>query len=266
MGLEQRFSGAPIPSRPERELRPHELREKMRDPNFLPTRKDIIRAFRPEGHLLELEWVQFCHDEENPVYEFLNAEFITAFSNYLAQRVKNLGASEDSPVTILEVGAGNGRLSHFIQQRLAAMLPGKVKVVATDSGKWGLKTAFPVEAIGHKEALGKYEPNIVIFSWMPYEKDVTDDFRAAGSVDEYILIGETVGCCGDIWRTWGESWSFDDKDIEGKVAPYIADGFERQNIDEVSVHQICRSDYLDDDGHSSTVSFRREGQKIASEG
>jgi hypothetical protein len=259
MSIENPFDGAPTPPKPERELRPDELREKMRDPNFLPTHEDIYRAFESEGYRLE-EWINLCYNEENPVFEFLNEEFITAFSNYLAQRVESLGASEDSPITILEVGAGNGRLSHFLQQKLESILPGKVKIVATDSGEWSLKTAFPVETISHKEALEKHKPKIVVFSWMPLQEDVTDDFRAGESVEEYILIGETDGgCCGDEWRTWGQSWSFDEEE-EGKekVAPYIADGFERENIYDVSDHQICRTDKPGNYYHSRTTSFRRK--------
>lgn len=254
MSVETLFDRAPTLSQSEREL----MREKMRDPNFLPTHDDIYQAFKSEEYYSE-EWHRFCFNEDNPVFEFLNEEFITAFSNYLAERVESLGASEDSPMTILEVGAGNGRLSHFLQQKLKARFSGKVTVVATDSGEWSLKTAFPVEVIGHKEALEKHKPKIVIFSWMPYQEDITDDFRAGESVEEYILIGESDGgCCGDEWRTWGLSWSFDDEDTgEEIVAPYIAERFEREDIKDVSNHQICRSDTLGGLRHSSTESFRR---------
>ena len=259
MSIENPFDKPPASSQPERELTPDELREKLRDPYFLPTHDDIARAFKKEGHFSE-SWCDFCFDKENPVFEFLNEEFITAFSQYLSERVEGLGASEDSPITILEVGAGNGRLSHFLQQKLEAKLPGKVKVIATDSREWSLKTAFPVETIGHNEALEKHKPKMVVFSWMPYQEDVTDDFRAADSVEEYILIGETDGgCCGDKWRTWGQPWSFDEEDGgEEKVAPYTADGFKRENIKDVSDHQICRTDEPGDYRYSSTTSFRRE--------
>jgi len=259
MSIENPFDKPPVPPQPEKELTPEELREKLRDPSYLPTHEDISRAFKAEG-LFSREWHDFCFDEENPIFEFLNEEHLSAFGDYLSQRAEALGASEDSPVTILEVGAGNGRLSHFLQQKLEAKLPGKVKVVATDSGEWSLKTAFPVETIGHREALEKYKPKIVVFSWMPYGADFTDDFRAAESVDEYILIGETDGvCCGDEWRTWGQSWSFDEEGEEKeKVAPYIADGFERENLEDVSAHQICRTDQPGQYYHSSTTSFKRK--------
>lgn len=144
-------------------MSPKELREKLRDPSYLPTRQDISNAFKSEG-LFSRAWQNFCFDKDNPIFEFLNEEHLSALGDYLSKRVEALGASEDSPVTILEVGVGNGRLSHFLQQKLEAKLPGKVKVVATDSGEWSLKTAFPVETIGHKEAIEKHKPKIVVFS------------------------------------------------------------------------------------------------------
>jgi len=240
------------------QLSPNELKEKFRDPSYLPTHKDVSQAFNSEDGF-SAEWFHFCSDRENPIFEFLNEEFINAFSVYLSSRIESLGASENSPITILEVGAGNGRLSHFLRQKLEMLFPGKIKVIATDSGEWELKTSFPVETIGHKEALQKYQPQIVIFSWMPYEEDYTKDFRTTQSVDEYILIGETDGgCCGHNWETWGYAWSFDEEKEEEKIAPYVADGFERKNIDDVSVHQICRTDQPENYYHSSTTSFRRK--------
>ena len=253
------FDKPPIPSQSERGLTPDELREKLRDPSYLPTHEDIGHAFKSE-EIFSYEWHRFCLDKDNPIFEFLNEEYVNAFSDYLSQRVESLGASEDSPITILEVGAGNGRLSHFLQQRLEAKFPGKVKMIATDSGEWSLKTAFPVETIGHKEALQKYQPKIVVFSWMPYQEDVTDDFRAAESVDEYLLIGETdSGCCGDEWRTWGQSQSIDEEgEGKEKVAPYIADGFERETLEDASAQQVCRTDVPGRYYHSKTTSFRRK--------
>jgi hypothetical protein len=259
MSINNPFDRASIPPQQEEVLSPDELRERLRDPSYLPTHEDFSLAFKSEK-LYPPEWHDFCFNEENPIFEFLNEEHLRAFGDYLSQRAEELGASEDSPITILEVGAGNGRLTYFLQQKLEAKLPGKVKVIATDSGEWGLKNFFPVETIGHKEALEKYKPKIVVFSWMPYGADFTKDFRAAECVDEYILIGETdAGCCGHEWLTWGYSWFFDDDKLGGKIVPpYIADGFERKELEDVSTHQICRTDLPGLCCHSKTTSFKRK--------
>ena len=255
------FKGPMSSPKTKKELTPGELREKLKDPSFLPSHKDIFHVF---GSKPGKGWLDFCFDKINPVFEFLNEEFLESFSDYLSKRSESLGATKDSPITILEVGAGNGRLSHFLQKKLESKIPGKVKVIATDSGGWNIKTSFPVEKIDHKEALEKYQPKIVIFSWMPLREDYTNDFRATKSIEEYILIGET-DCCGDGWKTWGNPHSYDNngraKKIKKEVAPYIADGFELEDIADVSKKQICRTDLHTDlsiDGsHSHTMSFKR---------
>jgi hypothetical protein len=233
------------------------LKNKLKDPGYLPKYKEIMTTFEKAESTIDL--FRFCYEKDSSIFEFLNEEFIDSFSDYLSQRVRELNASEDEPIIVLEVGAGNGRLSHFLRQKLDFKLPGKVEVVAIDSGQWDIKTTFPVETLEHVEALRKYQPDIVIFSWMPYEEDVTDDFRATQSVNEYILIGETDGgCCGDEWRTWGlRPYNFDEEEQQEEVIPYVADGFEREDLNEISKTQICRTDFGGSYHHSSTVSFRR---------
>ncbi|MDB5237018.1 MAG: hypothetical protein JWL88_120 [Parcubacteria group bacterium] len=240
-----------------------EKQERLRNPEYLPKRQEITDAFDPDDWgSKEGSWYAFCFDERNPTFEFLNEEFLDAFSSYLHQRMQELGGSANYPITILEVGAGNGRLSHFLQQKLDAISLGTCKVIATDSGEWKLNDSLPVEKLNHIEALEKYEPQIVLFSWMPLGQDTSKDFRAAQSVQEYILIGDTE-CCGDNWQTWGYDFSSFDEDEhetnpEHKIAPYVQDGFEKDNLNEISDTQICRIDYAGRFTHSRTVSFRRK--------
>jgi hypothetical protein len=239
----------------ERELTPVELREKLRDPNFLPTHEQITKSFNSWE-----EWNQFCFDKENPVFEFLNEEYLNAFADYFVGKIQEHGASEKKPLVILEIGAGNGRLSNFLQQKLEEKAPGQTKVVATDSGTWALNNDFPVEQLKHDEAMEKYKPGIVVFSWMPFEEDSSKGIRKVDSVQEYILIGEANGgCCGDGWETWGQSWSRDedDKDDE-EIPPYEVDGFDKEFLSDLSGLQICRTDDPGRYCHSSTVSFKRE--------
>jgi len=253
--VEQAKPSEESPQQPERELTPEELRERLRDPNFLPTREQITKAFTNWE-----QWIKFCFDEEKPVYEFLNEEYLNALADYFVGKIQEYGASEERPLVILEIGAGNGRLSHFLQQKLEEKAPGQTKVVATDSGAWTLKSDFPVEQLDHKKAIKKYRPDIVICSWMPYQKDWTKDIRMCDRVKEYILIGETDGgCCGDEWETWGQSWSRDEDDEGGKkIPPYEVDGFGREDLDELSGLQVCRTDNPGSYYHSRTVSFKRK--------
>lgn len=241
----------------EKRLLVDELREKLRDPKYLPSGREIIGAFPPGGDYYKArrEWDEFCRDEQHPVFEFLNQEYIEALANYLEQRTKELKATRDESVIILEVGAGDGRLAHFLEQELNEKGL-DVKMIATDNGEKGIKPVFPVERLNYKEALQKYKPTIVICSWMPLKQDWTADFRATQSVEEYLLIGEVdMGCCGDKWFTWGRAWL---PGHEGKTPPYEAESFERRDLSEFSKLQICRTDRPGYYGLSYTVSFRRQ--------
>ena len=239
-----------------------ETRELLKDPNHLATHAEVNKAFPPDPEqLFSQEWHNFCFDKDNLCYELLNEEHLESLSDYLVERMNSIGASIEKPVTILEIGAGNGRLSHFLEEKLDRKAFGKAKVVATDSGEWGLRTNFPVEQLEHKQALEEYNPDIVICSWMPYLKDFTADFRATSSVKEYILVGETDdGCSGHEWHTWGNDWD-NEHSNKGDLKPYEEDGFERADLEEISDKQICRMDLLGSKllykRHSRTVSFRR---------
>lgn len=84
----------------------------------------------------------------------------------------------------LEIGAGDGTLTHFISTH-------NTKCIATDDYSWGQYISYPsfVEKADAKTALQKHKPKAVICSWpVPknsYEKHV---FKTA-SVDLYIVIG-----------------------------------------------------------------------------
>ena len=108
---------------------------------------------------------------------------------------------------------------------------------------------FPVEKLDHKMTLKKYNPEIVIVSWMSKDLDMTPDFRAKQGVQEYILIGEVdYGACGSL-ATWGAN---------SKAPPqWEVDGFERWDLEDLSTLQVARTDNPYVKFHSKTVSFRR---------
>lgn len=235
---------------------PEAMREQLRDPNFLPTIKYISEAFRDDkafdqktwdgkGSTMDYpNWHHFLIDKNNPVYELLNEEYLNALADYFVERIRELGATKDKPLVILEIGAGDGRLSHFLQKKIDEKSPGLVKIIASDSGDWekgGVKPRFPVENLRHDEAIKKFSPEIVICSWMPFREDFSEEIRKASSVKEYVLVGEENGSCGDPWKTWGKhdagNWQID-HDV---VPPYQADGFEQIYLDDPSSNQISRS-------------------------
>ncbi len=224
---EQRFDFEP----------PEVIRERIRDPKYLPTVPEVSRAFTP-AHFRA--WQEFCIKSDPPIYELFTQEQIKALCSYFIDRQRDL-ATDGHTVTILEVGAGNGRLSHFLKQQLEKDAPGKFQVIATDSGEWELDSSvFPVEQLDYPEAIKKYKPTVVITSWMPHGEDWTPEFRQADNIKEYLLIGEADGgSCGSD-ETWTEH-----------------DGFVKKDLEEMNKYQFCVADVPGRNRHSSTVSFTR---------
>ncbi len=160
------------------------LLEKLEDTSYLPTRGEIIEAFGAHAN----ELLTFCH--ENYIFEFWNREYIQALAEYINTRKATIKAKGE--MVVLEIGAGNGKLTHYLNK----FTNDDIRVMAIDSGEWGLdENIFPVEKFSHKEAIKKYQPDLVICSWMPRGIDLTPDFPS-----EYILIGIPDYCATrEVW-------------------------------------------------------------------
>ncbi|GAQ88010.1 hypothetical protein KFL_003940010 [Klebsormidium nitens] len=143
-------------------------------------------------------------------YEVFTREFVHGLAAYLRERAAVYRLPR---VKVLEVGAGDGRLSHYLRLLLEPM-PGEAskepvfEIVATDSGQRGLASGQPYGHEVHEqdavEALAAEQPHIVIACWQPLGVDWTAEIRRTDSVLEYLLIGEKDGgICGHPWLTWG---------------------------------------------------------------
>lgn len=174
-------------------------------------------------------------DGEEPQYEVFTREHVKGLAHYLLQRAEKYNLSE---MSVLEVGAGSGRLSHHLSTFLSQSSPSAaphgrvVRLTATDSGERGLNGPN----VGKKdalEAISEAMPHVVLASWMPIGVDWTAKMRATPSVLEYILIGETDnGICGDPWLTWGyteEADNSSDSSSEDAAGPDTCDGLLRAN-------------------------------------
>uniref|UniRef100_A0A7S2WHF1 Methyltransferase domain-containing protein n=1 Tax=Mucochytrium quahogii TaxID=96639 RepID=A0A7S2WHF1_9STRA len=154
------------------------------------------------------EFNLYC--ERNFVYEFFTSDYANALHKHLLQVSRSIATKEGkSTVTILEIGAGTGKLTNYLNSIRVKNDPA-LKFVATDTGTWAAKHKYKrvngvsVEKYDYKTALEKFQPDIVLCSWMPLGEDWTQEIRNTQSVKEYILIGEIDdGCCGHPWRTWG---------------------------------------------------------------
>ena len=236
--------------------------EKIRlDPVFLPSIEEVKKYGKENfGYSKMRQLLNGRKKSDGMICEIWTEEYISRISLYLAELIRELNGGGKNPVTVLEVGAGNGKLSHFLRERIEGHVPGAADIVACDSysdesvRKYGAYIPLhPVEKLSHDEALKKYSPDIVIFSWMPYGYDCTDDFRATESVSEYILIGED-GCCGRAWETWGSPWAYGYD--EDRTPPYEKDGFTQEEIESVRGTQISRLELLDM-GRTETRCFKK---------
>lgn len=181
---------------------------KLQDKNYLPSVEELKVAFplsdcyptdSKEFPWLNPAFTQFQHENHN--YQVYTVEFIKSLASYLLERI-NRYRKPTADFTILEVGAGDGRLTKFLKEHLASE---KINVIATDSKDWETKSltnaSVDVEKIDYLEALAKYQPQIVISCWMNVNVNWTLDFMRTNSVEEYIMIG-------DVFRTakYGQGW------------------------------------------------------------
>ncbi len=242
--------------------------EMIKDLKHLPTHQEVqdalpsYRTLKDDIGNVEEAWVSdkdFANVHEvGKAFELLNREFVVALCDHIQKRMNERPRTES--FVILELGAGNGRMAHFVQEELNSRAPNKAKVIAVDDGNWKIEHPFGnVEQMDYKIALEKHKPNMVLIAWMPYEKDWSTDVRAIPSVEEYILMGEPAST-GTPWETWGEpDHTWDDEEMEeykNEPPPFEKDGFEKKDLPTVSSKQIFRRTIVG--GYTGTFSFRRK--------
>lgn len=218
--------------------------ERRISPLVLPTHAEVVETFLGYREA----WHDYTFAQEDPIYEQLTSEYIGRLAGFLTKLA--LSADGDTqPARVLEIGAGAGRLSHWLGQ---AIQDQPIEFIATDSGAAGSVSIFPVIEIDYKQALAEFCPDMVLCSWMPYMQDWSVDIRNTTSVQAYVLIGETrFGCVGA-----DETWNPSIYEADGFVAEYIDCG--------PQINRMVLFDYFEPDevvdSTSHTVVFRREVQ------
>ncbi|MBI96316.1 hypothetical protein CL656_04150 [bacterium] len=187
-------------------LDPKIIIKRLKNPRYLASVDEIKYAFENSENPQQ-EWDAFIHRKKDIIYEFINKEYLNDLSNYLVENYK-----ENKKIKILEVGAGNGKLTYHLRKLLEEKNPEKFKIKATDLGEWEIETLYEVEKVDLEEAIKKHKPNVIICSWMPFKQDFTEIFRKYKNVQEYILIGDP-DVCGDQWKTYGNRlFEFEEED------------------------------------------------------
>lgn len=154
----------------------------------------------------------------------ITAELVEGLSKYFIKAAKKAEKPDDNPFTVVEVGAGSGKLAHCLQQYCDKKSPRTIRVIATDNGADGYEEIFDVERLCHTEAIKHYKPDIILSSWMPPGIDFSKAWRMTPYVKEYILIGDWDGCTGseDTYAGWHGDWNeeldnFDPKERDGFI-------------------------------------------------
>lgn len=161
---------------------------------YLPPRMPpSIRVIAAARSVIRWHWITLC--DSVPLYQLWTRESVAV----LTQALLYLSARR-----ILEVGAGDGRLTRALHDSLT---PHGILVAGQDDGSWALRqrTASPVWSLFHESfeaTLARFRPDTVVCSWMPPETDWTMAFRHCPSVRQYLIIGEAAGGCTGQLSMW----------------------------------------------------------------
>ncbi len=139
------------------------------------------------------------------IYCFYSRELIAALAGMIAGR------------SCLEIGAGDGKLTRFLQER-------GVQITATDNHGWAQAVKYPewVNKLDAREALASYTPEVVICSWPPSQNDFERDVFNTSSVQLYIVIGSRHHFAFGDWKSYTQQTSFElaeDKRLSAMVLP-----------------------------------------------
>ena len=172
------------------------------DPMYLPSVLDLS----------ELNWRQkddfMAHNPLGTSFQILNKEYVASLSVKLIDIIDWIN---QSTIKILEVWAWNGRLTHFLRQKcLKKWFDGDMDFLSTDDYSWFWywnpeinmheNNCLNVEQINTENSIKKYNPDIIISSWMPNGIDWTTHFRGNENTKWYVLIWYPEQC----WTR--ESW------------------------------------------------------------
>lgn len=249
-------------------------REMLKNRNSLPGVEEVTAVMK-EFSITNTNLLDVCRQEN--IFEIWTEEYVAGLASKLIEVAKKEKRTEKNPLIIMEAHAGDGRLSHFLRQKIERTAPGIAKVHAVDNGTWKINPTYEVERLSNRDALKRYAPDIVVSSWPIPEIDCTKEFRDAESVKQYIIIGFPE-VCGDLLKTWGQAGDeidllqehgflrpeieqFIKEDGYTIVPGAILDGFSANIPVDLKKLQRCRSDWMNGYTfmpHSSTIIFTRE--------
>lgn len=119
--------------------------------------------------------------------------------------------------TCLEIAAGDGTLSRFLQDA-------GVAITATDDHSWQHAVDYPgqVVRLDARAALQQYQPDIVLCSWPPADNAFERQVFVTDSVQTYIVIGSRHRFAAGNWQDYQSQTTFafsEDPELSRLVLP-----------------------------------------------
>jgi hypothetical protein len=117
----------------------------------------------------------------------------------------------------LEIAAGDGTLARFLSAE-------GVRITATDDYSWKHAITYPdeVQPLDARQALDKFEPQVVLCSWPPAANRFERLVFAAKKVELYIVIGSRYRFASGNWGDYTSQVRFEmtpDPDLSRYVLP-----------------------------------------------
>lgn len=151
----------------------------------LRTYDEVIRFFTKVEQ--EFDRKKYCNGENTGgrwIYQILTLEFVKD----LAALLNAIRSNDTRNGPILEVMAGDGLLSHYLQPLLTS------QIISTDAKTSRDQIEFPksMEQLDALEAIAKYEPSLVLMSWEPFYSDTSRTIIETGIPT--VWIGDPRAC------------------------------------------------------------------------
>lgn len=150
---------------------------------------EVSEFFKQVEKTYSSGWTMYCrgHNINNRrIYQVFSEEFIDEIAEIINRKLSETGEGN----LVLEVMAGDGKLSEFLRPRIKGVL------ITTDSMEWEtIKYPDFIEELSAEDAINKYNPDIIIMCWEPYGSRLGVNLAKEGRA--LIWIGEgSGGCCG----------------------------------------------------------------------
>jgi len=139
------------------------------------------------------------------IYCFYSKQLIAALAKLISGR------------NCLEIGAGDGTLSSFLNNAGALVVP-------TDDYSWHHAVKYPEQVLKRdaKDALAEFSPEVVLCSWPPAANNFERQVFRTKSVQMYIVIGSRHRHAAGNWEEYQNQTGFqleEDRRLSAMVLP-----------------------------------------------